>query len=289
MNNAVLYLASVLIWGSTWFAIRLQLVGIAPAVSIVWRFLLAAAILLAYALLRRLPLRFPPRMHLWIGLQGLFLFCANYIFAYVAEVSLASGIVAVVFSLIPIGNALGMRLLLGQRVRPRVMLGAAVGVGGVALLFWPDLERFATGGGVPAGLVAALLGTASASVGNLLSTTNQKRGLPVLQVNCWAMFYGALCTAAYAALAGEHFTFMPTASYVLSLVYLALFGSVIAFGAYLTLLGRVGADRGAYVLVMAPVVALALSSLLEGLHWTPLMWVGVGMGIVGNVLVMRRA
>lgn len=288
MDNAVLYLASVLIWGSTWFAIRLQLVGIPPAVSVVWRFLLAAAILLAYSLLRRLPLRFPPRMHAWIALQGLFLFCANYIFAYVAEVSLPSGLVAVVFSLIPIGNALGMRLLFGQRAQPRVVLGATVGVAGVALLFWPDLVRFASGQGVPAGLLAALLGTMSASVGNLLSTRNQQRGLPVLQVNFWAMFYGALCTAAYAVLAGQHFSFMPTASYVLSLIYLSLFGSVIAFGAYLTLLGRVGADRGAYVLVMAPVVALALSSLLEGLRWTPLMWVGVGMGLVGNVLVMRR-
>lgn len=289
MNNAALYLATVLIWGSTWFAIRLQLVGIAPAVSIVWRFLLAAAMLLAYALLRRLPLRFTARTHLRIAVQGLFLFCTNYIFAYEAEVSLPSGIVAVVFSLVPIGNALGMRLFLRQPTHPRTVIGAIVGVSGVALLFWPDLERFAAGGGMPAGLVAALLGSASASVGNLLSASNQRRGLPVLQVNCWAMFYGALATAAFAAVSGQHFAFMPTASYVLSLMYLALFGSVIAFGAYLTLLGRVGADRGAYVLVMAPVVALGLSSLLEGLHWTPLMWVGVGMGIVGNVLVMRRS
>jgi drug/metabolite transporter (DMT)-like permease len=288
VSSLTLYLASVLIWGSTWYAITLQLGPVSPAVSVTWRFLLASVLLFAWARARGMRLQFSPREHAWIALQGLLLFCMNYIPTYLAELTLASGLVAVVFSLLAVGNVIGMRVFFGQPVRASALLGGLFGITGVALLFWPDLRAFVGGNASLVGLGLALLGTASASLGNMAAAHNQRSGLPVIPVIAWAMLYGSICDAAWAALTGQAFVIGTTAPYLLSLLYLSVFGSVLAFAAYLTLMSRVGADRAGYALVSVPVVALAISSGLEGLHWTPLMWAGVALVLVGNVLVLRH-
>jgi drug/metabolite transporter (DMT)-like permease len=235
-----------------------------------------------------LPLRFTARQHGWIALQGLLLFCLNYIPTYAAELSLPSGLVAVVFSLLAVGNVLGMRLFFGQPVRASALLGGCCGITGVALLFWPDLLGFLAGKGSLAGLGLAAVGTACASLGNMVAARNQRSAMALVPVIAWAMLYGSLCDAAFALLAHQAFVIEPSARYLLSLLYLAVFGSVLAFVAYLTLMSRVGADRAGYALVSVPVVALVISSALEGLRWTPLMWGGVALVLLGNVLVLRR-
>jgi drug/metabolite transporter (DMT)-like permease len=288
MSNLSLYLASVIIWGSTWYAITLQLGSVPPAVSVTWRFLLAALLLFAWARARGMRLRFGAREHAWIALQGLLLFCMNYIPTYLAELTLASGLVAVVFSLLAVGNVIGMRVFFGQAVRPGALLGGLFGITGVALLFWPDLRAFAGGSASLIGLGFALLGMFAASLGNMAAARNQRSGLPVIPVIAWAMLYGSACDAAWAAATHQVFTISMAAPYLLSLLYLSVFGSVLAFAAYLTLMSRVGADRAGYALVSVPVVALLISSVLEGLHWTPLMWAGVALVLLGNVLVLRR-
>jgi drug/metabolite transporter (DMT)-like permease len=216
------------------------------------------------------------------------LFCLNYIATYSAELTLASGLVAVVFSLLAVGNVVGMRVFFGQPVRSSALLGGLFGVTGVALLFWPDLRAVAGGSASLAGLGLALLGTLSASLGNMAAVHNQRSGMPVIPVIAWAMLYGAGFDAVYSMFTHQAFIISPTAPYLLSLLYLSVFGSVLAFAAYLTLMARVGADRAGYALVSVPVVALLISSWLEGLHWTPLMWAGVALVVFGNVLVLRR-
>jgi drug/metabolite transporter (DMT)-like permease len=288
MSNLYLYIASVLIWGSTWFAIKFQLGVVPPAVSVLWRFLIAALSLLAFARLRNLPLRFSLRDHLWMALQGVLLFCFNYIAIYVAEQFLASGLVAVVFSLLAVGNILGMKVFFRLPIRALSGAGALLGIVGVVLLFLPDLRHSATGRGGAIGVALALGGTVSASLGNMVATRNQRRGLPVLQVNSWSMLYGALTIGCYVAVARQEFTFDASWPYVASLIYLAIFGSALAFGAYLTLMSRIGADRAGYSMVSIPVVALLISTVLENLRWTLAMWVGLGLCLIGNVLVLRN-
>ena len=101
------------------------------------------------------------------------------------------------------------------------------------------------------------------------------------------MFYGALLSAITSLLAGHEFAFDWSPGYVISLAYLSVFGSIVAFGAYLTLLGRIGAHKAGYAMVMFPVVALILSTLFEGLEldWTIL--VGTLLVLVGNVFVLE--
>jgi drug/metabolite transporter (DMT)-like permease len=288
MSDLGLYACSVLIWGSTWLVIKFQLGVVPPAVSVAWRFALAALILFAYAGYKGSPLRFDARTHRWLALQGLLLFGINYVLVYLSEQSLTSGLVAVIFSLVMFCNILGLRLFFSVPVKPAALSGSVLGVIGVALVFWPDLALLSMSPARRLGLIFALLSAPVASLGNMAATRNHRYQLPMIQANAWAMMYGAIFVAVYAALDGQHFAFDRSFRYVASLLYLALFGSVIAFVAYLTLLGRIGADRAGYTAVAIPIVALALSTLFEDLRWDATMAGGIAMCVAGNVLVLRR-
>jgi drug/metabolite transporter (DMT)-like permease len=288
LNTVGLYAAAVVIWGSTWFAITFQLGEVPPSVSVVWRFALATALLFAYALRKRLPLNFAIHDHAWLAAQGLFMFGINYVLVYLAEQYLASGLVAVTFSLFVFFNIVAVRLCFGTPIRPLGMVGAVVGVIGVVLIFWPEVTRFsATGNGIR-GLVYAVAATLTATLGSVIAVRNHNRDIPVVQQNAWGMLYGTAAVAVYAALSGDAFRFAWTAAYVISLLYLALFGSVLAFGAYLTVMRRIGADRAGYTSVAVPVVALLLSTLFEALQWELLMLLGLVMCVGGNVLMLAR-
>ncbi|MBM2842750.1 MAG: family transporter [Anaerolineales bacterium] len=288
MQNAAFYLLTSLIWGSTWLVITFQLGVVAAEASIVYRFALAALLLMVYTLARRLPMRFTPRQHAFIALQGTFLFSLNYILVYLAEQNLTSGLVAIVFSMLILSNVVLGAVFLRNPIRPRVVLGGVIGVAGLGLVFGPELAGFAQGGGWRLGLLLSAAAVLSASVGNILSARNQRAGLPVVQTNAYGMAYGAAVTLVIAVVRGVPFTFDPSPSYILSLLYLAVFGSVIAFGTYLTLIGRMGVDRAAYIGVIFPLVALLLSMLFEGLNLGAVGLVGVALVAAGNVLVLNR-
>jgi drug/metabolite transporter (DMT)-like permease len=288
VSNLGLYLTAVLIWGSTWLVIKFQLGVVPPTVSVAWRFALASLMLLAYSALRRRPLAFSARDQRWIALQGLLLFGLTYVGVYLAEQYLTSGLVAVVFSIVVFLNAVGMRLFFALPIRPATVLATVVGITGVALVFWPQMLRFSGSREQLYGLAWALGATLMAALGNMAATRNHRRGLPVLQVNAWSMLYGALCAAAVALLTGQRFAFELSWAYVASLIYLSLFGSAVAFGAYLTLMRRIGADRASYTAVAIPVVALLLSTLFEQLQWQLATFLGIALCLSGNVLMLRR-
>jgi drug/metabolite transporter (DMT)-like permease len=288
MSTLNLYALATLIWGSTWLAITFQLGVVPPAVSVVWRFAVSALILFAYALSRQMPLRFAARDHLWLAVQGFFMFGLSYVCVYISEQTLTSGLVAVVFSIIVFWNILGTRIFFATPVNPITLFAAALGVAGVVLVFWSDIANFSSSAAAMRGLGFALIGTIAASLGNLAALRNQKNNIPVIQQMAWAMCYGTLLVAAYAMSSGATFTFEWTISYVLSLIYLALFGSVLAFAFYLTLIKRIGVDRAGYVGVAIPIVALLLSTLFEDLRWDVFMVLGVLFCVAGNVLILSK-
>lgn len=288
MSNLGLYAVAVLIWGSTWLVIKFQLGVVSPVVSVAWRFALAAAMLLAYSALRRRPLGFSARDHLWIALQGMLMFGLNYVGVYLAEQDLTSGLVAVVFSLVVSMNALGMRVFYSRPIHATTIFAALIGVAGVALVFWPEMRGLSSSALQLRGLEVALAATVLASLGNMVAARIHQRGLPVMQVNAWAMLYGAVIVAVLAAASGQRFSFDLSWRYVASLVYLSLFGSALAFGAYLTLMRRIGADRASYTAVAIPVVALLLSSVFEQLRWQFATFIGIALCVAGNVLMLRR-
>lgn len=288
VSDLGLYACAVLIWGSTWLAIKFQLGAVAPAVSVAWRFGAAALILFALALYRGVPLGFDPRTHAWLALQGLLLYSAGYVLIYLSELSLPSGMVAVTFSLVVLCNIGFQRLFFGVPMKSHILAGALLGIAGVALLFWPDLTRFSLSNDRRLGLLFCVLSTVIASLGNMAATRNHRRGIPVVAGNAWAMLYGSAFVAAYVAVSGQRFSFDPSLPYVLSLVYLALFGSVVAFVAYLTLMGRIGIDRAGYSGVATPMVAMGLSTWFEDLHWNAWILAGMSLCFAGNLMVLGK-
>lgn len=281
-----MYAVAVLIWGSTWLAIEFQLGVVEPEVSIVYRYLAAAGILFLWSKIKGLSLVFNLRSHRWFALMGLLMFCLNYILAYRAQIYITSALSAIAFSSMLWMNIINSRLFFGVRAGPRIYAGGLLGIIGIIVLFGPQVTEVSLSDGVFYGSLLAIIGALMASLGNMASQAAQTLNLPVVQSNAWSMLYGGLLTALIALLQGLPFTFDPSPEYVLSLAYLTIFGSVIAFGAYLTLLGRIGAHRAGYATVMFPVVALILSMLFEDLALDVYMILGIGLVLSGNLLVL---
>ncbi len=287
-SNFTLFIVPALIWGSTWYVIKFQLGTVDPLVSVVYRYYLASAIMMLFCVVRGVRLRFSKREHLFMALQGLFLFGVNYWTAYEAEVFITSGLMAVAFSTIVFWNSLLGRLFLNQPINKSVIIGAFFGLGGTVLIFSREFMAFSFADGVLKGTLLAVLSVVLASMGNLASARNSRSGIPVIQANAFGMVYGAVLMTVLALVLGRPFTFEATGSYVFSLGYLALFGSVVAFASYLTLISRIGADKAAYALVVIPVISIVISTIFEGYQITWPAVVGMAMILSGNVLALRK-
>ena len=288
MNNLSLFAGCVAIWGTTWLAITYQLGPVAPEVSVSHRFLLAALIIGVWCRWRGLPLRFKRAQHIAFALMGVSMYGLAYVFVYHAELHLASGLVAIGYSASPLLSALGTRLFFRQPVSARTALGAAFGILGITLVYWPEFARLSGTGDVALGAAFTLFAVLMSTAGGLLAQRNHQRGLHGWPVMAWSMGYGGLASLIVALALGRSYTIDLGAPYLLSLLYLALLGTVITFAGWLTLVGRIGAARASYVGVMAPVVALFVSTLFEGFVWHVLTAAGVAVSIAGNVLVLRQ-
>jgi drug/metabolite transporter (DMT)-like permease len=285
VSSWLLFLGPCLIWGSTWLTIKFQLGIVPPEVSVAYRFGLASLLLFAWCAIRGVSLAFDARTHASFALMGVLQYGINYVLVYVSEGSLTSGLVAVIFVLIVAWNLAGARLFFGRPLPPAVVAGAALGMAGVTLVFWPEVAR--VGEGHAWGFVTAIAATLAASAGNLWSERVYARDVGVAPSTAWATLYASIAVAIYCAVRGVPFRFDASLAYIASLLYLALFGSVFAFLAYLTLLRRIGAGRAGYTAVVIPVLAMAMSTMFEGYRWSPLALVGMMLVLAGNVLVLR--
>jgi drug/metabolite transporter (DMT)-like permease len=288
MINFVLYITATLIWGSTWLGIKLQLEQVPPILSVGYRFCLASVILLIYCVITNKTLLFSRRDHTFMAVQGFSLFGLGYIMSYLATSYLTSGLVAVIFSTILMWNILNLRLFMKQPVAWRAFTGGVLGLIGICIVFWHDLSAFTATRGL-IGLLIALLGAYLASIGNVVGSRNAKNGVPVTQANVYGMAYGALlCIAIHFGFGGElimDWTF----GYLGPMLYLTVFGSVVAFGCYMLLVGRIGADHAAYVMLLMPVVALIFSTFFEEYQWSVNAVLGVIVVLVGNLIILTPA
>lgn len=281
-----LYVITCFVWGTSWLALRMQLGTVPPEVSLVWRFLLAGVIVFAWTLLAGHRMKFTLRDHGLFAAMGVFLFSTNFLFFYYGGLTITAGLLAVVFSLASIVNFLIGIVFFGQRPDPRRLGGAVLGALGIGFLFWPEIGGTEFNREALIGLGLCVMGTLFFCTGNVLSAKAQKRGLPILSTNAWGMAYGTAWMLVLMAVQGKQFAIETTASYLGSLLWLAVFSSVIAFWSYLTLLGRIGGARASYATVIFPLIALASSTLFEGYQWTVFAFIGVALALIGNVLVL---
>ena len=288
MKNISLYIITVIVWGSTWLAIKYQLGSVDPMVSVIYRFGLAAALLMFFCYVRGMNLKFSLKDHLFMALLGIFLFSVNYWLVYMAELYLTSGLVAVLFSSIVFMNIANGSIFLGTAVEKNMLAGAAIGIIGIIIIFMPEIEAFdLTDKGV-FGIIIGFISVLLASFGNITSARNTKNNIPVIQANAFGMGYGAVLLALIAVSSGKEFSFVVSIPYISSLFYLSFFGSIIAFGSYLTLIGSIGADKASYAIMVVPVVALILSSFFEGYSWNISAVIGLSLVVGGIFLALNK-
>lgn len=288
MSNHFLYVVTVVIWGSTWIAINYQLGDVAPEVSIVYRFGLAALCMFAYCRFKKLPLRFSAKQHIQLFAFGLTLFGCNYYLLYNAQAHINSALTSIAFSTLMVVNILNARLCFNTHISRQVYFGGALGLIGIVTLFWPQVSNVEFGNSTLLGLGFCAIGVMFASTGNMISIKNQRDHMPVLPATAWGMLYGSLFMMVVALVQGQTFNFAFTVEYISSLLYLSIFGSVIAFGSYLTLLGRIGAHKASYATVMFPAVAVIISSFVEDFSWDSYTFVGLSLMLAGNLVVLAK-
>lgn len=286
--NLFLYITVVLIWGTTWIAIAMQQGPVAVPVSIFWRFALASVCLWLILAIRRQLVALSRQDHLFCLLQGCCVFGFNFYCFYTAAGWISSGLESVIFSMAVLFNALNARLFFGQRLKAKLIYAALLGAAGILALFWQDLTTTQMSSTLLPGIGLCLLGTYGFSLGNMISTRHQRRGLNTLSTNAWAMLYGTLVMGMVARLHGDAFQPDWTPSYLGALGYLALFGSVIGFGAYFKLVGRIGPSQAAYSTLLFPLVALTVSTLFEGYVWHLHALIGLLMILAGNLVMFAN-
>ena len=284
-----LYGITVVVWTFSWLAIHFQVGPVPAEVSVVWRFALATPIMMAIAHVHGDRLVYPWSEHLrFVGL-GIFLFSSSFVLFYNAAAYIASGLLCVVFSLASIINVFLGAIVLRTPIDRRVVVAGIIGTVGVALLFYPQIVGRTMNADALLGLAMCIIATLCFCIGNMISARLQRRKVPVFAASGWGMFYGATLLAIYALACGRPFIIDPNPVYIGAVVYLAVFATVIAFACYLNLLGRIGADRAAYAMVVTPATAMIVSSIFENYRFTPVAVAGLLAVIVGNLLVLRPA
>ena len=286
MSNITLYLATIVIWGSSWLAIKFQLGIVPPQTSVFYRFLIAALLLLAYCLIRGKSLRYGISAHLRFAFIGLFLFNLNYICIYYATYDLTTGLISVVFSSVQIFNMLIGYLVLKDRISPMMLAGALIGITGIGLVFSPEIQQLDWSDEILRAIGLTLLGTLCASIGMVSSARFQRQQYPVLQTNAWGMTWGACWMLLYILVFGVEFKFDWQLPYVSAMIWLSVFSTVFAFGFFLTLVGRIGAAKASYAMVMFPIFALLLSTLYEDYQWSQIATIGLLLALAGNVVIL---
>lgn len=288
MTNTQLFAVVVLIWGSTWLAITFQFGEVDPILSVGFRFLFAAVMLGLYCRIKSLDLNLPAHLHVKMAVAGLCLYTLDYTLLYHAQQYIISAIVAVMSSCMVYINVVLRRILLKKPIRLEVLIGASFGMLGIALIFLPEFEKIKADQLLLIGIGFALMSFFFASFGNVISERILDHGTPVIQMNFWAMSYGVVAIFAVALFKGVEWHIPTAPSYYFSMFYLSVFGSVLAFGAYMKLVKQMGSDKSAYVVLVYPIVALILSTLFEGYVWHIEALIGVVVVLLGNGIAMGK-
>ena len=288
MNNLILFTVTLFCWSPTWYLIKFQLGYVDPLVSVFYRFVAASLIIFVYLMIKRKSFKFSFNQHIWFLFFGACLYSINYVFFYTSNTYLVSAFPAIVFSTVVIMNILGEWFYFKKKPTTKTLIGAAIGMIGIIIIFNKEIFNFSLSNGTHIGLFLALLGTFCASTGNMIHQRNLNNNFPLIQTIAFSMLYGSLITLLIIQLNNTQLLFEFTFRYIASLTYLSVFGSIFAFIFYLKLLEKVGPGRAGYVGVVMPVIALLISTIFENLEWQIDLIIGLPVLLIGAILVINQ-
>lgn len=288
MRNLFLFISTLICWSPTWYLIKFQFGVVDPLISIFYRFFIASIIVFIFLILSKKKMSFNLHQHLSFLLLGVTLFSLNYIFSYLANTYLISGIVAIAFSTILIMNILGERIYFKIKSSKETLFAAGFGIIGILIIFGKELLNFKLEDKTNIGIILSFVATFWASTGNLIHQKNSKDKIPFIQSIAYGMLYGSIFTLIVAKFRGAELLFDESFSYISSLLYLSIIGSVLAFYLYLKLLESIGSARAGYIGVIMPIIALIISTIFEGLQWTNNLIFGLPVLIFGCVLILKQ-
>ena len=288
MKNIVLFTITLFCWSPTWYLIKFQLGYVDPLVSVFYRFLIASFIIFIFLIIKKEKLKFSIIQHFWFLFFGICLYSVNYVFFYMSNTYLISAFPAIVFSTVVIMNIVGEAFYFKKKPSIKTITGASIGMLGILIIFNDEILNFNFSEGTHIGLFLALIGTFSASIGNMVHQRNLNNNFPPIQTIAYAMFYGSIVTLIITRFRGAELLFETSFSYISSLLYLSIFGSIFAFVSYLKLLEKVGPGRAGYVGVVMPVLALIISTIFENLEWQYNLIIGLPILIIGAFLVINQ-
>ena len=282
------FLLVSLIWGSTWLVIKDQISQVPPSWSVGYRFIIAAAAMFVLVAIRRQPVRLEAKGQIWAIMIGFAQFSFNFNFVYNAELYITSGLVAVMFALLMVPNAILGRIFLGQKISGAFLAGSGIAAVGIAMLFWHEYRASpATLAEVGLGVILTVGGILSASIANVMQALPRLKVYPILTLLAWAMAWGALINiiVSWATVGPPVFEARP--AYLAGIVYLAIVGSVITFPLYFSLVREIGAGKAAYSSVLVPAVAMILSTIFEDFQWTVLPAAGAAIAMLGLIVALQ--
>ena len=288
MNNFLLFGITLFCWSPTWYVIKFQLGYVDPLVSVFYRFLAASILIFIYLLIKKKNLKFSINYHIWFLFFGACLYSINYVFFYLSNTYLISAFPAVVFSTVVIMNIVGETFYFKKKPSIRTFIGATIGMIGIIIIFNNEIFNFNLTNGTHIGLLLALLGTFSASTGNMIYQRNLNNNFPLIETLAYAMLYGSIITFLIIQIKGTQLLFEYSFSYIASLAYLSIVGSIFAFIFYLKLIEKVGPGRAGYVGAVMPVIALLISTIFENLEWQIDLIIGLPILIIGALLVINQ-
>ena len=281
------FIVATIIWGTTWIVIRDQLGPVPPTWSIVYRFAAGALAMFIYAALTKSPFRIGRQGHVFAVIFGFAQFVLNFNFVYRAEAFITSGLVAVLFAMLLVPNALLGRVFLKQPLSGRFLLGSLVAVIGVGMLIAQEIRAdTASTSATLLGVVFTLLGVLSASVANIMQGTARGKALPMASTLAWGMLWGTGMNAVFAfALTGAP-VMEWTPAYIGGVIYLGVFASAVAFTCYFSVIRDVGPARAAYSSVLTPILAMIISTVVEDYRWSWLAGAGGVVALAGLLIAL---
>lgn len=288
MNNSILYFVTVLIWGTTWYAIKIQTIYAPAEISILYRAFFSALIMLIVARLFRCKFNFDFKDHIFLCLLGMSIFSLHFLYIFEAATFIISGLVSLVFSCVSFLSIINNYIFFRSAPRWNVICGAVIGIAGLTVFFWHELTDISVAKSTMLGIYNAAIGAVIFSLGGVISKRNNIKGLEIVPSMAMALTYGFIAIAAYTIIKGSNLVVPMNYSYWWALFYLVIAGSVIGYFSYLSLVKNIGPELAGYATVIFPVVALVVSSIFEGYEWSVVDFIGFSLVALGNILIMMK-